>query len=590
MKKWKFSVIFLAIFISINSQVFAANKSNEIDISMDGKRYSVKEVPIILDGQTIYSEIPAFIHPINNYTLIPIRFVSEHYGAEVKWDQETKTATIILENKEIKVTIDSKDVYINGEKRTIEGGTVPKLITFSNNDSRTMVPLRFISEAFGYEVGWDEKNRVPYINTLNNTIDSKEITNVKVETGDINKLKVIVEGTEKLTFSQMFLENPNRLVIDIDNTILNLGGDISSENGVGVINVNDNPINKINISQFSNKPNVVRVVIHLWEEIDFNIVHTNEEKSLEISFDKKVVTPRKDNVLENIDYFIEGGNRIVTINAKRDTKYDVAYNSDEKTMTIDIPQENIDASEGFLNIKDGFINDITVITIEEKARVILSFRRNVEYTILSKDNDNKIILSFKKDENIKTSDRLIVIDPGHGGKASGAVSPNGTKEKDVTLNISTKLNEGLKLKGYGTLMIRDGDYDVDNYERAKIANDNQADIYISIHANSVENKPDVSGIEILYCPVDPNSLDVRNNEELAKTINEELIKGVEAKNRGLVKRPNIIVLKHTKMPAVLIEVGFLTNAIEEELIKDEYYQNKMVESIINGIERYFELY
>jgi len=590
-KKLRFSLFFLVIFVFTNSQVFAARNNNGIDIIMDGEKYSVKEVPIVLDGQTTYSEIPTFIHPINNYTLVPIRFISEHYGAQVEWEQKTKTATITLKDKEIKLIINSKDVYINGEKRTMEDETTPKLITFSDKDSRTMVPLRFISETFGYEVGWDEKNKVPYINTLDNTSkDTREITNIEVQRDSNNKPKIIIDGTKELNYSKMFLENPNRLVIDIDDAILNLKGDTLFEGGVGIINVNDNPINKVNISQFSYEPNVVRIVIHLWENVDFNIVHTNENKSLELSFDGETAIPPKNGILEKVNYSIEGTNRIVTIDAKVDTTYDIEYDPNEKTMIINIPKENIDLNEEFLNIKDGFINDITVLDLGEETRLILSFRRNVEYTVLSKNVDNQIIVNLRRDENIKPSDRLIAIDPGHGGKAPGATSINGTKEKDVVLDIAAKLNEGLKLKGYNTLMIRDGDYDVDNQERANTANANQADIFISIHANAVDNNSNASGIEVLYFPVDSKNLEGRNSYELAKLISSELIENLGAKDRGLIERPNLIVLKHTNMPAILIEVGFLTNPIEEELIKDEDYQNKIVESIISGIERYFELY
>ena len=236
------------------------------------------------------------------------------------------------------------------------------------------------------------------------------------------------------------------------------------------------------------------------------------------------------------------------------------------------------------------VNDILVENIGEETKVTINFITNVKYTILSKNKDNKISISLKKNQNIKPEDRLIVVDPGHGGKDPGAISPNGTKEKDIVLTISKKLNEGLKAKGYNTLMIRDEDFFVDKYERANIANINQADIFISIHANAFKENPEVSGIEILYCPTSSNNSDQRNNYELAKIISEELIKGLGAKNRGLVKAPNTVVIRDTKMPAILIETGFLTNLEEEELIKDEDYQNKMVESIIIGIEKYFDIY
>ena len=85
-KKWKVVLPLIMIFIFVSSKGFASNK--KIDIIMDGKSHRVTEVPVVMDGQSIYSDIPTFIH--NDYTFVPIRFVAEHYGAEVQWDQETK--------------------------------------------------------------------------------------------------------------------------------------------------------------------------------------------------------------------------------------------------------------------------------------------------------------------------------------------------------------------------------------------------------------------------------------------------------------------------------------------------------------------
>lgn len=585
-KKRRFVVSLIIIFIFISSKGFAS--TNKIHIIMDGKNHKVTEVPVIIDGQAIHSDIPTFIH--RDYTFVSIRFIAEYYGAEVNWDQKTKTATVIQKDKEIKMTINSEDVYINNEKRILDEQMIPKFVTFSNNDSRTMVPLRFISEAFGYEVGWNSQIRTPFINIQNKDMDIVEITNIEIEKEYNNEPRVIVNGTKKLNYSTMLLENPSRLVIDIDDAILKVKDDIIFDGGVGNIYVDGHIINKIAFSQFSNKPDIVRIVVHLWDEFEFDIETMDEDKSLRLSFEGQETNNTEWGAAGEINYSLDIPDRIITIDAKEKTDYNVAYDERENTMTITIPSENISLKENFINIKDGLINDIITDFIDEQAKIILSFRRDVEYTILSNSKDDKISISLKGNENIKPEDRLVVIDPGHGGKDPGAVSPNGTKEKDVVLAISHKLNEGLEAKGYNTLMIRNEDFFVDKRERANIANMNQGDIFISIHANAFEENPKVSGIEILYCPTNSNKVDRRNNYQLAKIISQEMGKALNAENRGLVKAPNTVVVRDTKMPAILIETGFLTNPEEEELIKDEDYQNKMVESIIIGIEKYFEIY
>ena len=184
------------------------------------------------------------------------------------------------------MTINSKDVYIDGKKKALVSEMAPKLVTFSNNDSRTMVPLRFVSETLGYEVGWDNLNRVPFINTKDKENDkdtnAREITNISIEKGSTNKPKVVINGTSNLSYSTVSLENPNRLIINIEDAVLNL------KDGVDEIDVNNNPINKINISQFSTKPDVVRISINLTEKVDFDIVSGDEGKTLTLSFVNKV--------------------------------------------------------------------------------------------------------------------------------------------------------------------------------------------------------------------------------------------------------------------------------------------------------------
>ena len=690
MRKWKVVLSLLMVLIFISSPGLAAKKNSSIMVSMDGKKHKVTEVPVVMDGQSIYSDIPTFIH--KDYTFVPIRFISEQYGAKVTWDQKTKTATVTQKDREIKMTINSKDVYISGKKKALDNGIAPKLVTFSNNDSRTMVPLRFISETLGYEVGWDNSNRVPFINTsskidndkdTNTNTNAREITNVAIEKGSTNKPKVIINGTKNLSYSTVLLENPKRLIIDIEDAILNV------KDGVGNIDVNSSPINKVSVSQFSTKPDVVRIVVNLTDKTDFDIVTGDDGKTLTLSFVSKVgkivkeviddkealviytedkpetkvirlnnperiVVDLLDSSLEGANYFehnydigfikgvrvsqfvpdnlykpndrivrvvldvkdgvsdsnvkidtynnrivimpetsiwevinysLEGANRTVSIKANKETNYNVEYDGNRKSMTIDIPSENMDLQEGFVSIMDGLINDITMKKIGDSTKVIITFRRGAEHKVLSKDKDNKITISLKRDQNIKPSDRLIVIDPGHGGKDPGAVSPSGTREKDINISVSQKLNEGLKDKGYTTVMTRDDDIFVGLYERPNIANNNQADIFISIHANAHSNK-DIDGIQVLY---NPEGKDIESYP-LAELIMDELIKGTGAKDRGIIKRPRLVVLNKTSMPAVLIEVGFLTNSDEEKLITDESYQDKIVNSIITAIDKYFEIY
>ncbi len=126
------------------------------------------------------------------------------------------------------------------------------------------------------------------------------------------------------------------------------------------------------------------------------------------------------------------------------TEYDIDYNSHGKVMTISLPLDSLDLKEGYASINDGLVKDIQITKEGNKAKVVINLMRSAEYSILSNRVDNKISVSLSRDSNIKPSDRIIVIDPGHGGKDPGAVQNGGVNEKDVNLAVSHKINEGLK--------------------------------------------------------------------------------------------------------------------------------------------------
>ena len=234
------------------------------------------------------------------------------------------------------------------------------------------------------------------------------------------------------------------------------------------------------------------------------------------------------------------------------------------------------------------MDTIEVIKDEIETKLFIKFRRSIDYTLLSNEIDSKISLLIKRDENITPKDRLIIVDAGHGGKDPGATSVTKKREKDLNLSISLKLNDKLQSLGYNTLMTRDTDEFIDLYERARIANDNYADIFVSIHGNAHDNKS-IAGIQVLYCPATKSEKKEIDQHPFAKIIMEELLKGTGAADRGIIQRPNLVVLRETKMPAVLVEVGFLSNAAEEKLVFSEEYQSKIIESIIRGIEKYLEI-
>ena len=173
----------------------------------------------------------------------------------------------------------------------------------------------------------------------------------------------------------------------------------------------------------------------------------------------------------------------------------------------------------------------------------------------------------------------IFIDAGHGGKDPGAVNGD-IYEKDIALQIALKLNTALKNNGFETAMSRSTDVFIPLTERAQKANNFNADIFISLHLNSSTNS-NAEGIEFLVYE------NKGVNNKLASNIQNELIKIKGIVNRGIKERKDLAVLNSTRMPAILIEVGFISNNRELTLLRNDIYQNQIVQAINNGICNFF---
>ena len=171
------------------------------------------------------------------------------------------------------------------------------------------------------------------------------------------------------------------------------------------------------------------------------------------------------------------------------------------------------------------------------------------------------------------SKRTVVIDPGHGGHDPGAVA-FGRNEKDIALTISKKINANLKTLGFKTVMTRSTDVYVTLSNRYTIANNNNADLFVSVHLNSASAS--AKGIETLY----------KNSKTYANYIQNEMISATRATNRGLKYRSDLAVLNGTKMPASLVEVGFISNSTESNQLATTSYQDKLAASIAKGIAKY----
>lgn len=173
---------------------------------------------------------------------------------------------------------------------------------------------------------------------------------------------------------------------------------------------------------------------------------------------------------------------------------------------------------------------------------------------------------------------IIFLDPGHGGNDHGAVGPTGLMEKNVTLNIAMKVREILKNHGIDARLTRGDDSRIELLERVRMANQSNADYFVSIHINSASS-PTATGTETYAYPYSTKGM------ELSKNIQRNLVKEIGLADRG-VKAANFYVLRETKMPAALAEVAFINNPQEEKLLRDSNFLSKAALGIAKGILEY----
>ena len=426
---------------------------------------------------------------------MPVRAIADALCYEsVSWIADTQNVIIKDAENAISLFIGSKTAYVNDKKVTVPGSV------FIKND-RTYVPLRFVSENFGYEVDWDNDTRSVLITqseptptpsptpTPKPTQTPDTITDSSQEEDDIVINKIFTERTaNKLSLKiqtqngrvespkTMELENPLRYVVDIPNAVL--------ATTTNELNVGSEYISKVRFSQFTVDPNSVRIVVDLNKDTDvtygydsgfFTLSLTDSPSSIKkISASKKtdsdVVTITSNTVLATDPFVLYNPYRIV---------FDF-YNT---SCTADS-----------LTFSGNYVEKIQFYEHTDKTRVTLTAEENAGYTYEADGTAFKITVTEPDltptptpggGTNISKNQKLIVLDPGHGGTEPGTLGKiDGevvVQEKELNLKISNKVLKILRDKGYNVIATRTTDVYVGLTTRADIANSANADLFVSIH-------------------------------------------------------------------------------------------------------------
>lgn len=361
----------------------------------------------------------------------------------------------------------------------------------------------------------------------------------------------------------------------------------------------------------------VRVVLSLTAPVEASAsinkagtTTTVQLKNVKLKTDDTSITMDK-NIVTNAKLSQDGKNVNVVLNTPKSIdvgdvnvfslKKDKANNRPDR-MVIDIQQKGVAPRSVYYgsdkNVKNTATNSATVKTDKKtttkntstktsntKAKATTTPKKPT--VIATASQPKAVTIDYRTSGGI--AGKVITIDPGHGGSDPGAIGPNGTMEKDITLAISKKLKAALEAKGAKVNMTRTTDVDVygpnasgpdELQARVDVGTANKSDIFVSVHINSFSN-PNVGGISTYY--YDKTQYDTRLASRIQAKIADE---SGFAGDRG-IQPGNLYVLRRSLMPAILLELGFISNPKEEALLKKDNVQQQFADEVAAGIESYF---
>lgn len=406
---------------------------------------------------------------------------------------------------------------------------------------------------------------------------------------------VLINGFGAVTIERpMILTNPSRIIYDLPNTLV----DMKIRNKEYRISETET----VKVGQFS--VNKARIVITTDAVSDYIPIYSSDNQSLIIANYKKT---------NNSTLFNSSSNAIAYNKEKNDSltesmilKFDapIVHGLDRYQDKVILYLYNVSKyhDENFkAAYKNTFFNNAQIslmpkiglkLTIPVEPDTMVSTYLGADGRSLKiklkqakKKEEPKvttppaIIFNPPANKKATTGKKKVIIDAGHGGTDVGATS-GGIYEKDITLDISKRVEKLLNQKGYQVVMTRPNDTYVSLQDRVTISEKNDPDIFVSIHVNS-SVRPEITGVETHYYH--------QESMALAQTVHSSLASAVQSPNRGLFKS-KFYVINHTTVPAILVEIGFISNSGEREQLVGEKRKQATAKAIADGVENYFKQY
>ena len=521
--------------------------------------YNTQTLKIMLDGQPMSFEVAPQID--NNRVLVPLRAIFEAMGAVVEWNQATQTATATRGDIKVVLPLNSTTPTVNGVIWKLD---VPAKVV----QQRTLAPLRFVGEALGGSATWDAANFTVILNSpsaIPVQMEGVKISSVR----DAGGLKIIMESAVQMetdinrTTGKVTYQFANRQIDGTSTLNEYMGSQLVNVQG---INQGNNAVVEIQIPtgvqyQTSSENYGKREVLTIP-----NFIFGVERKTFSSNGENIII-----NAIAPISYTTsQSGTKLeVVFNNMLPGKVQSSYNFDS----------NLIASVAFQKRTVGS----TVQTV-----LTLTTTQTAKFAIGLSNYSCALNILFVDQSEIQPRIPMVVLDAGHGGYDPGA-SGAGITEEDVNLAVVMKAGELLTQRGIKVVYTRQDDTYVDLNLRSSMANLYNAALFVSVHCNASTSQT-ASGTETYYyAPLESPALYIQKDErlELATLLQQSMVAKLGLYNRG-VKSGNLSVLRQTNMPSALVEMAFISNPTEGELLKQQQFRDLAAQAIADGIESYMK--
>ncbi|WP_375547025.1 N-acetylmuramoyl-L-alanine amidase [Paenibacillus sp.] len=454
---------------------------------------------------------------------------------------------------------------------------VPSGAQVTNVHGSVMVPFRVIGENLGFDVKWVQKSQKVLINN-----DSKAIELV------VNQKNAIVNGA-KVSLDNPPLLQKNSVIVPVRFVSEQMGLQVSWDGA-------NKAVYLTSASEPSNPDNIAGAGDG---DTPFGTDMQTGGTTPESSGSSTTTPPSTGNALISGISFSENRLMIASQGGAVTPKVSKLPNPDR--IVVDLPnaafspdfQGNAAAgvgSQGQLDVSS--YPDVKSVRYSlfssspSTVRVVIDLSYPKDYSVYNEDPDSGLLIVDLNKTDVtpitpvtpigKDGKKVVVIDAGHGNQDPGTRGYSKTKEKDFNLAVALKVGQLLENEpNIDFVLTRSDDTFLKLEERARIANDLNADVFISIHANSATST--ASGSETYY------QRDA--SKSLASVLHKYLVKSTGLPDRG-IRYGNFHVIRETKMPAVLLEVGYLSNPKDEAALFSESLQNSVAQGIVSGIKEY----